>query len=145
MKHLALITLAALAWGCTSDIPMVNLGIDDTYSIYRMQKLKLSPALTGDAYRWSVTGEDGTATIVSTEREYIFLPEDEGLYTLAFDIDEINEEDYDGKAFSLVVHNEGEKRSYKIEIAPPIGKSFASDIARKYGVTYEMLTEDKLV
>ena len=45
----------------------------------------------------------------------------------------------------LVVHNEGEKRSYKIEIAPPIGKSFASDIARKYGVTYEMLTEDKLV
>ena len=59
--------------------------------------------------------------------------------------DEINEEDYDGKAFSLVVHNEGERRSYKIEIAPPIGKSFASDIARKYGVTYEMLTEDKLV
>ena len=67
------------------------------------------------------------------------------MHKLAFDIDEINEEDYDGKAFSLVVHNEGEKRSYKIEIAPPIGKSFASDIARKYGVTYEMLTEDKLV
>ena len=67
------------------------------------------------------------------------------MHKLAFDIDEINEEDYDGNAFSLVVHNEGEKRSYKIEIAPPIGKSFASDIARKYGVTYEMLTEDKLV
>ncbi len=64
------------------------------------------------------------------------------MHKLAFDIDEINEEDYEGKAFSLVVHNEGEKRSYKIEIAPPIGKSFASDIARKYGVTYEMLTQE---
>lgn len=44
-----------------------------------------------------------------------------------------------GKAYSLVVHNEGAKRSYKIEIAPPAGKSYASDIAEKYGVTYDML------
>ena len=63
------------------------------------------------------------------------------MHKLAFDVEEINEEASDGKAFSLIVHNEGEKRSYKIEIAPPIGKSFASDIAKKYGVTYEMLTE----
>ena len=31
------------------------------------------------------------------------------------------------------------KRSYKIEITPPAGKSYASDIAEKYGVTYDML------
>ena len=61
------------------------------------------------------------------------------MHKLANDIDEINSEGNKGKAFSLIVHNEGENRSYKIEVAPPFGKSFASDIARKYGVTYEML------
>ena len=56
-------------------------------------------------------------------------------------MDEMNDgrEAGDGKAYSLVVHNEGAKRSYKIEIAPPVGKSYASDIAKKYGVTYDML------
>lgn len=67
------------------------------------------------------------------------------MHKLAFDIDEMNaenKEEHSAKAFSLIVHNEGEKRSYKIEIAPPIGKSFASDIAKKYGVTYELLTKE---
>jgi len=77
------------------------------------------------------------------------------MHKLAFDIDEINcldertgngkegeETIYhpDGKAVSLVVANDGADRSYKVIIAPPQGKSFASDIALKYGVTFEMLT-----
>ena len=45
------------------------------------------------------------------------------------------------KASSLIVKNEGAKRSFKVEVAPPEGMSFAKDIAEKYGVTYEMLTE----
>lgn len=63
------------------------------------------------------------------------------MHKLGFDVDEMNEgrEAGDGKAYSLVVHNEGSQRSYKIEIAPPAGKSYASDIAEKYGVTYDML------
>ena len=63
------------------------------------------------------------------------------MHKLAFDIEDMNEEQTSGKAFSLVIHNEGAQRSYKVEIAPPVGKSYASDIAKKYGVTYEMLVD----
>lgn len=64
------------------------------------------------------------------------------MHKLAFDIEEMNQEETSGKAYSLVVRNEGENRSYKVELASPSGKSFASDIAKKYGVTYEMLTKE---
>ena len=73
---LTVLALPAIA-ACTSDIPTVNLGIDDSYRIERMRKLVLSPALTGDAYRWSVDG-----VTVSTDREYIFLRAEEGTYDL---------------------------------------------------------------
>ena len=72
----------------------------------------------------------GTRTIYNTH-----------MHKLGFDVDAMNEGRAvgAGKAYSLVVHNEGAKRSYKIEITPPAGKSYASDIAEKYGVTYDML------
>lgn len=72
----------------------------------------------------------GTRTIYNTH-----------MHKLAYDVDEINREAEGkaGMAYSLIVHNEGENRSYKIEVAPPVGKSFAAEIARKYGVTYDML------
>ena len=38
---------------CTDEIPTVNLGIDDVYYVYRMQKLPLESALTGAEYRWT--------------------------------------------------------------------------------------------
>lgn len=63
------------------------------------------------------------------------------MHKLAFDIEDMNEEQTSGKAFSLVIHNEWAQWSYKVEIAPPVGKSYASDIAKKYGVTYEMLVD----
>ena len=47
----------------------------------------------------------------------------------------------EGKAFSMIVHMKGTERSYQIEVAPPEGKSYASEIAQKYGVTYEMLVK----
>lgn len=77
---LTVLALPAIA-ACTSDIPTVNLGIDDSYRIERMRKLVLSPALTGAAYRWSVDG-----ATVSTDREYIFLRAEEGIYDLTFEI-----------------------------------------------------------
>lgn len=70
-----------LVTSCTADVPMVNLGIDDTYYIYRMQKLPLRPALTGAEYRWSVDGDS-----VASTRDYIFLTADEGTYSLSLDI-----------------------------------------------------------
>ncbi len=64
------------------------------------------------------------------------------MHKLAFEIDELNADAGERKAVSLVVRTEeGGKRSYKVEIASPEGMSYASDIAKKYGVTYEMLME----
>ncbi len=68
------------------------------------------------------------------------------MHKLAFDVEEMNEEQRksehtEGKAFSLIVHTKGTERSYQIEVAPPEGKSHASEIAQKYGVTYEMLVK----
>jgi len=77
------IPVAALAFvSCSDDVPMVNLGIDDSYYVYRMQKLPLSPALTGSSYRWSTASGD----LLSTDREYVFLAEEEGKYELILDI-----------------------------------------------------------
>lgn len=61
------------------------------------------------------------------------------MHKLAFDIDSFNEEDNEGKAVSLIVKAETGQRSFKVEMAPPEGMSYAKDIAEKYGVTYEML------
>lgn len=65
------------------------------------------------------------------------------MHKLAFEVDELNAASPKSKAASLIVRTEdGGRRSYKVEIAPPEGMSYANDIARKYGVTYEMLTKN---
>lgn len=63
------------------------------------------------------------------------------MHKLGEDISELNKENPDAQAKSLVAKNDGGKRSFKIEVAPPEGMSYARDIAEKYGVTYEMLTD----
>lgn len=63
------------------------------------------------------------------------------MHKLAFDIEEMNAQGGDGKAQSLVMRSDGGQRSYKVELAPPTGMSYAQDIAKKYGVTLEMLLE----
>ncbi len=62
------------------------------------------------------------------------------MHKLGEDVDEFNRENPDARVSSVVVQSEGGKRSFKLEIAPPKGMSYARDIAEKYGVTYEMLT-----
>ena len=63
------------------------------------------------------------------------------MHKLAFELEELNRS-YDAvKAVSLIVKADGGNRSFKIEAAPPEGMSYAGDIAKKYGVTYEMLVE----
>ena len=76
----AILSLPVL-YGCTNEIPMVNLGIDDAYYISRMQKLDLHPALTGERYEWYVN-----STCVSHEKDYIFLAADEGDYRVELKI-----------------------------------------------------------
>ena len=66
------------------------------------------------------------------------------MHKLAEDIDDMNQESKKYQAASLVVKSDGGNRSYKVEVAPPAGMSYAKDIAEKYGVTYEMLTKEGL-
>ena len=71
----------------------------------------------------------GTRTIYNTH-----------MHKLAQDLDSvINTEKTDGKAVSLVAETKEGKQSFRVMIAPPEGRSFARDIAEKYGVTYESL------
>ena len=71
---------------CTQDkIQMVSLGIDDVYYLPRMKTYLLSPAFTGDEYRWTLH-RNGTDSLVSTERSYIFLAKDTGTYQMTFEI-----------------------------------------------------------
>lgn len=76
--------IAAMATGilgCSEETPMVSLGIDDYYVVARMQKLSLSPALTGEGYRWTVDGVE-----VSSGRELLFLSADEGIHEIVLEI-----------------------------------------------------------
>lgn len=48
-----------------------------------------------------------------------------------------------GRAFSAVMGSEGGERSYRVERKRPDGQSFARDIAKKYGITFEQLMESE--
>ena len=61
------------------------------------------------------------------------------MHELAMELGEINALKGDIKAASLITGIHEGKRSYKVFIAPPEGISYARDIAKKYGVTYEQL------
>lgn len=110
-NYILLSILAATAASCSEEIPVVNLGIDDSYIIERMTKLPLHPALTGESYCWRVDGQQ-----VSTDRNYIFMAADEGTYQLSFEIiDPENPMQFD---FTVrVVHEE-------VEFSPYISKVY---------------------
>ncbi len=70
------------------------------------------------------------------------------LHQLAADVDRLNEDTAgDSRIFSLIASpitldgaGEGQiHRSYKIEPGPPAGRSYATEIARKYGISYDQL------
>ncbi len=66
------------------------------------------------------------------------------IHKLAADLEELNgEEEGDSRIASLIVETEGSERSFRVRVAPPSGRSFAQDIAEKYGVTYELLEQKK--
>ena len=63
------------------------------------------------------------------------------MHKLAYNLDsDINDPEKPGKAVSLVAETKDGTNSFRVRVAPPEGRSFARDIAEKYGVTYESLT-----
>ena len=72
---------------CGQDIPMVSLGVNSQYRIDRMKKLILHPEFTGDAYRWTMKDRCGQDSLVSTDRDFIFVAATPGTYHLRLDIE----------------------------------------------------------
>lgn len=64
------------------------------------------------------------------------------MHKLALSLEQLNGDGSSDRVESLVAETEDGKRSYKVRIAPPKGLSYAKDIAQKYGVTFEMLTQN---
>lgn len=139
MKHWLLVLSAGMMLpACDRDIPMVNLGIDDVYYIRRMCKLDLHPALTGERYEWRVNG-----SVVSRERDYIFLARDEGDYTVNIRIID-SETPYDFTFDVHVLHEEIEYSPYisrVYEYCPAPGQ-FVNEMPRyEEGDTYESILQ----
>ena len=65
------------------------------------------------------------------------------MHKLALEIDEINKGMDEAHAASLIAVSTEGARSFRMKIASPEGRSYAEDIAVKYGVTYEQLTGGK--
>lgn len=108
---MCILGIGMMMQGCNEDVPMVNLGIDDTYFVYRMQKLPLESAFTGKEYRWTLTAPDGAKQVVSTLRNYIFLAETEGEYILDFEIID-DATPYQSQTVITVMHEEIEYSAY---------------------------------
>ena len=119
-----LLTCALSIVSCEPYIPMVNLGIDDTYAIERMRTLILHPEYEGDAYEWwiceakgerapqnaSVFGDPAKAMrregerLLSTARDLIFCQKDTGTYFLRLNI--IDQQNPVTHQFKVVVWEE---------------------------------------
>jgi len=64
------------------------------------------------------------------------------MHDLATSVTELNEAvEGDSKAESLVTGVHDGERSFKVSIAPPQGVSYAADIAKKYGVTFDQIKQ----
>ena len=80
-RVISLLTCALSIVSCQPDIPMVNLGIDDSYAIERMRTLILHPEYEGEHYEWRMGDQ-----VISTERDLIFCQAEAGTYHLQLEI-----------------------------------------------------------
>lgn len=129
---LCLFTLAAvLMAGCTDEPPTVGIGLDETYTLPRMKKLALRPALTGESYEWTLTDPDGLERTASREREYVFIAADEGRYSLRFRIID-KDTPYEMNIEINVVHEEVEYSPYIAQVIDycPAPGQFVNEMPR---------------
>lgn len=84
--YLYIITSVVFASCQTDFTPLVSLGLDTRYIVPRMKAIVLRPGLEGQAYRWTLKTANGLDSIVSTEKDYIFIESTLGTYYLNFKI-----------------------------------------------------------
>ena len=63
------------------------------------------------------------------------------MHELARSLDELNATEGSSRVESLVTGVQQGERSFKVTVSPPQGVSYAKDIAKKYGVTFEQLKQ----
>lgn len=87
MKHGFTIIIALLLLAsCSPEIEMVSLGIDDSYAIERMRLLRLHPEYEGDSYTWTMPARDGSDSVISRQRDLLFVGDEPGVYAITLHI-----------------------------------------------------------
>ena len=96
MKNLGIkyisILLAIIYTSCNNGIDTTSIGIEDTYTVPRLQKLILSTGAAGESFKWEIISENGETSILSEGRECIFIAEEVGTYSLVLTINDNGEE-----------------------------------------------------
>ena len=87
---------------CQPDIPMVNLGIGESYAIERMRTLILHPEFPGESYTWYLASSPDS--IIATTRDLIFCASDTGTYEIQLRIHD--EQNPVSHSFKIVVWEE---------------------------------------
>lgn len=116
MKQLISYMIVLLSLGvitsCEGDkIQMVSLGIDDVYYLARMKAYALHPAFAGEEYRWTMRTASGQDSLLSMQRDYVFLAKNTGTYEMTFRIID-SKMPYTHRFRVVVMHEEVEYSPY---------------------------------
>ncbi len=84
----AVLLATVLFASCRPEIPMVSLGIDDTYAVPRMKALVLHPQFPGTRYVWTALGGGGGDSVVSEERDLVFCSAETGVFRYRLQIED---------------------------------------------------------
>lgn len=84
--YLLLLLFGALHLSCTKDVPLVSMGIDNVYVLPRMKAQGFFPEFVGEGYQWKLLSRNGKDSVLSNEKNYVFVAKDTGIYHLEFEI-----------------------------------------------------------
>ena len=111
----ALCLALAISQGCTESDPVVSTGLDSTYTIARMQLLRLSTPYSSGTIRWTATSPDGKQKLISTSGDCLFVAADEGVWQLTLRITDGDETIQETSTIN-VVHEVVEYSPYLTEV-----------------------------
>lgn len=85
--YYSLLLACAALYSCEKEFaPLVSLGLDDEYILPRMKTLYFQPELRGKAYLWTMKTKDGRDSVLTQQKDYIFIESEPGTYHLNFTI-----------------------------------------------------------
>ena len=103
LKFNILIALSIMLFtSCNNGIDNTSIGIDSNYSVYRLQKLILATGAIGDSFKWEVISENGETTLLSEDREFLFVADKSGNYSLILTIKDNGEEVVETSAITVL-------------------------------------------